>query len=232
MRQRNCGRRRRSAQSDNSSRQTLLNRADIRMQTAREEMLHRRELPKVLAPDEVEKLLDRPNRDAPTGLRNLCMIHLMLRCGLRAGEVCGLLENDIKWRTQTVHIRSEIAKYGREAHLPIDAETFALLKQWRRVRRPYAARTDAPWMFVTLPGGQVDRVYVWRMVERYARKAGIVEPCWPHRLRHTFATNLLRKGYNIREVQHLVRHADLRTTQIYLEINDEELFDRMRKQEW
>lgn len=190
-----------------------------------------RALPKVLTSDEVEALLKRPNRDAPTGLRNLCMMLLMLRCGLRVSEACGLHERDVKWREQTVHIRSEVAKKGREAHLPIDSGTFELLKQWRKVRRPYAAKTKAPELFVTLTGNRVDRHYAFRMVQRYGRKAGL-GAVWPHRLRHTYATTLLSKGYNIREVQRLVRHADLRTTQIYLEVNDDALFRRMREQEW
>jgi integrase/recombinase XerD len=67
------------------------------------------------------------------------------------------------------------------------------------------------------------------MVSRYARKAGIDRPVWPHQLRHTYATDLLDEGFNIRAVQTLLRHADVRTTEIYTHVSDAELREKVRR---
>jgi integrase/recombinase XerD len=83
-------------------------------------------------------------------------------------------------------------------------------------------------MFVTLRGGQVDRRYVWEMVGRFARKAGVEKHVTPHMLRHTYATELLREGFDIREVQELLRHADVRTTVLYTHVSPELLAAKIR----
>ena len=184
-----------------------------------------RKLPKTLTADEATALMARPNVECPTGLRNRAMLELMLGNGLRVSECCGIHLRDVDWGTSRLRLRSEVAKGGREAVVPLAAEVVEWLERWKPVRRRHAA--GGPWMFVTLRGGQVDRHYVWEMVSRYARKAGIEWPVHPHVLRHTFATDLLREGFDIREVQELLRHADLRTTQIYTHVSPERLADKM-----
>lgn len=120
-----------------------------------------------------------------------------------------------------------MAKGGREAVIYLDAATLALLERWKSTRRRYAK--GAPWLFITLTAGQVSRHYVWEMTGRYARRAGIPYPVWPHMLRHSFATELLHEGFNVREVQQLMRHADIRTTVIYTHLANAELAAKVRK---
>lgn len=171
-------------------------------------------------------LLARPNTACPTGLRNRAMLQLLYRAGLRVSECCGLYLRDADLKTGELRIRAEVAKGGREAVLPLGPRTIEWLERWKPVRRRYAA--GSPLMFVTLRGGQVDRHYVWEMVGRYARKAGIDGAVWPHVLRHTFGTELLREGLDIREIQELMRHADIRTTQVYTHVAPERLAARIR----
>lgn len=190
----------------------------------------RRDLPKTLTRDQVAALMARPNLAAPTGLRNRLALELMYRCGLRASEVCGLHLRDWSARDAQIHIRPEVAKGGREAYVYLDATVTDFLERWKTVRRLHAA--GKPHLLTTLRGGPIDRRYLWEMVSRYGRRAGIDEPVWPHRLRHSFAVQLLREGANIREVQLLMRHADLRTTAIYLGIHQAELQDRVRQRDW
>lgn len=191
-----------------------------------------RELPKVLAPEEARALMGAPNLSAPTGLRNRCVMELMHRCGLRVSETLGLQLRDVHWGEGTIHLRPEITKGHKEATAYLDRRTEALLERWvaerRRVLRERgAART--PLLFVTLDGGPVDRRYAWEMVGRYARRAGIERRIGPHALRHTYATDLLRSGrFNLREVQHLMRHDDVRTTTIYTHLVDGELLAKLR----
>jgi integrase/recombinase XerD len=186
----------------------------------------KRKLPKTLSRDEAEALLARANLAAPTGLRNRCMLELMYRSGLRVSEVCGLNLRD--WRAQDgqIHLRPEVAKGGHEGFAYVAPETEQLLRRWKTVRRQFAA--GRPQLFTTLPGTRVSRHYVWEMVDRYARRAGLERHVNPHMLRHTFATELLRERFSIREVQTLMRHADVRTTTIYLEVVDADLQERVR----
>jgi site-specific recombinase XerD len=187
----------------------------------------RRELPKILSAAEVEALMARPNLKAPTGLRNRAVLMLMHRCGLRVSEVCGLHLRDVDWREGSIRIRPEVAKGGREAVVHLDPPTLEMLERWKDVRRRYAARR--PHLFTTLKGGPLDRRYVWAMTSRYARRAGIDHPVWPHALRHTYATELLREGFDLREVQTLLRHVDIRTTVVYTHISAVELAAKIRR---
>jgi integrase/recombinase XerD len=186
-----------------------------------------RKLPKTLSADEVAALFAAPNRAAPTGLRNLGILTLMHRCGLRVSEACGLHLRDVRLDDGQLHLRPEIAKGGREAFAYLDHQAIELLRSWIVVRRRYAARR--PHLFTTLRGGPVSRKYCWAMMRRYARRAGIDRPVHPHMLRHTYATELLREGFNVREVQQLLRHADIRTTVAYTHIFEADLARKIRE---
>ena len=188
-----------------------------------------KELPKTFSDEELAALLAVPNMGAPTGLRNRAVLELMLRCGLRVGETCALHLRDIRWDEGTIHLRPEITKGEVEATAYLDERTQLLLERWTVTRRQYAARK--PHLFTTLQGGPIDRRYVWSMIRRYARRAGIDRPVNPHMLRHTYATQLLRDGFNLREVQQLLRHADVRTTTIYTHVHDDELARKIRRRE-
>jgi len=186
-----------------------------------------RTLPKILTPDQLEALLARPNIGCPTGLRNRAILELLAGAGLRASEACGVYLRDIDWKRSELKIRAEVGKGGREAVLPLDERTFSWLERWKPTRRHHAA--GAPWLFCTLRGGQLDRRYIWSMTARYARKAGIEDPVFPHRLRHTCATELLRDGFDLREVQQLLRHADVRTTVIYTYVSPQALAEKVSR---
>lgn len=133
---------------------------------------------------------------------------------------------DVDWTARQIRIQADVAKGKREAVIYLDDDALAWLERWKAERRKYAA--GAPWLFTTLKGTQLTRHYIWEMVSRYARRAGIERDVWPHMLRHSFATSLLGEGFNIEEVRRLMRHADIRTTAIYLELRDEDLATKVR----
>jgi integrase/recombinase XerD len=186
-----------------------------------------RTLPKTLTETELDALLARPNLGCPTGLRNRVILQVLWRCGLRANEVCGVHLRDVDLKAGEIRVRKEVAKGGREAVLYLDAQTVEWLERYKLERRKHA--NGAPYLFVTLTGNRLSRQYVWEMVSRYARKAGIDRPVWPHMLRHTYATTLLAEGFTISEVQRLMRHARLDTTAIYLEVRDLDLRGKVRR---
>lgn len=188
-----------------------------------------RKLPKTIPADQLEQLLAMPNLEVPTGLRDRCIMELMVRCGLRVTETCGLHLRDVDWKEGEIRLRPEITKGAKEAVVYLDVPTLALLERWKATRRRFAA--GKPHLFVCIRAAQrgepLDRRRVWEMINRRAAKAAI-EHAWPHKLRHTFATMALADGFTITEVQQLMRHSDLRTTAIYLHVKDEQLKAKIR----
>lgn len=180
-----------------------------------------RKLPDVLTEVEQLALLKQPNRRAPTGLRNLCMIRLMLNTGLRSAEVLNLKVRDIDWMSGKMAIRQ--SKGDKDRVLWLNEGDLDLLQSWRE-RRP----EQSDLLFITLQGHPVSDRYLRAMVKRVAGKSGIEKDVHPHLLRHSFATDLYRETKNIRLVQKALGHEDLSTTMIYTHIVDDELEDALR----
>lgn len=172
-----------------------------------------RRLPKTVTTEDVQKLLRKPNRKAPTGLRNYCMMLLMYRSGLRVSEVVGLQCGQVDWKQGQIRV---IGKGDNERVIPLESWVMESLEVWKKIK------PKAKNFFCTLDGGQLNRRYINAMLERYSKRAGI-DHINPHALRHTYATELLGDGFNIREVQQVLGHADLSTTMIYTHVNPIEL---------
>jgi integrase/recombinase XerD len=194
----------------------------------------KRKLPKSLSRDEVARLLAQPNLRASTGLRDRVMLELMYRAGLRVGEVCDLEPRDVDLAEGVVHVIE--GKGGKDRTAYYDPpEVSPLIADWLAVRRRLGLDW-APTLFCTVrpsnttlggrhePGRPVGRRQVQDMIKRRAAHAG-VDPAkvTPHKLRHTFATELLDEGVNLRAVQELLGHADLATTEVYLHVFDADL---------
>lgn len=184
----------------------------------------KRRLPKTISRDEAAALLAAPNTRAPTGLRNRCILELMYRAGLRVGETLALQPRDVDLSSGTVRV---LDGKGGDGTGYFDPTVRPWLEQWSRERRHYARR-DSP-LFCTLKGDPVSVRYVEAMVKRMAKRAGVTNTVTPHVLRHTFATELLDEGANIRQVQEAVRHADISTTMLYTHVLDTQLRSLIRK---
>lgn len=176
-------------------------------------------LPDTLTETERLKLLNQPNLKVITGLRDCAMIRLMVNCGLRSCEVLSLCVNDIDWGSGKIHIRQ--SKRNRDRVVWANAEDMDILQLWRS-RKPFS-----DYLFTTKAGGRINDRYLRSMVKRRAVKAGIKKDVYPHLLRHTFATDLLKATKNIRLVQRALGHAYISTTMIYTHVYDEELAGAM-----
>jgi integrase/recombinase XerD len=179
-----------------------------------------KKLPKTLTREEALKLLSQPNKNAPTGLRNRCIMQVMYRAGLRESEVINLSPKDIEWKEGILRVWK--GKGARDRTLYLDEHTLDLLRAWSN-KRP-----GSRYFFCTLKGKKLSDRYIREMVNRYARRAGIEKRVNPHMLRHTFATELLQEGYNIREVQKLLGHSDVSTTMIYTHVYDSDLANKIK----
>lgn len=180
-----------------------------------------RKLPEVLNDQERKALLAQPNPKALTGLRNLCILRLMVNAGLRASEVLNLRVRDLDWTSGRLMVRE--GKGGKDRTLWIGERDMELLRAWWERRS-----AQAEYLFSTLQGTRLQDRYLRAMVKRLARDAGIDKNIHPHTLRHTFATDLYRQTKNIRLVQKALGHADLSITMLYTHIVDDELEDALR----
>ena len=184
-------------------------------------MKHRKKMPKklpmVLDKAEIDGMLSVPNIKCLTGLRNRAILEIMAGAGLRVSEVVALRPTDVRWETGMVEVHD--GKGGRDRNIPINSDTLGWLRAWQG-KRPRSKR-----FFSTLRGGKLAVRYVQAAVKRIAGKAGVqnAERVSPHTLRHSYATGLLEQGFNLREVQTLLGHSSITTTQIYLHVRPQEL---------
>jgi len=180
----------------------------------------KRTLPKVIEKAEAEKLLKAPNPHCPTGLRNRAILELFYRCGLRLSEAVNLKPKDIRWRNEELAIRG---KGKKDRIVGIDPRAFIWLEKWNE-KRP-----NNEYFFCSLEGKKLLPRYIQQMVDREAKKAGILRHVTPHMLRHSYATELLGEGFTIMEVKELLGHASISTTQIYTHVRPYELTEKIKK---
>lgn len=172
-------------------------------------------VPRALSFDDIGRLLDAPDVSTDRGCLHAAMLHLMYASGLRVSELCGLSMSDLDLERGVVCARG---KGGKHRLVPVGE--VALLHVARYVKLVRARRTPAgePSLFVSPRGGRFSREGFWKIVRRYAIAAGIYPLPSPHKLRHSFATHLLRGGADLRAVQAMLGHADLGTTEIYTHV--------------
>jgi site-specific recombinase XerD len=174
---------------------------------------------------ELERMLEAIPEDTPVGLRDRAIIELLFSGGLRVSELVGLNREHINLDKREFSVRGK----GQKDRLIFISPDAAL---W--IKRYIESRPDnfRP-LFIHYSGAQDgldDGAYtrltvrsVQRLVSRYARLAGITKHVTPHTLRHTFATDLLSNGADLRSVQSLLGHANVSTTQIYTHLTDPQL---------
>ncbi|MCA1699601.1 MAG: site-specific integrase [Actinobacteria bacterium] len=171
-------------------------------------------LPKPLESGQVGRLLDSCDRTTATGLRDLAILTLLARLGLRAGEVAGLCLDDIDWQAGEVTVRG---KGSTIARLPLPHDVGEALADYLSNGRP---RVDFREVFVTIraPRRALSAGGVTHVVVYACRRVGM-EPVTAHRLRHTLASDLLRAGTPLAQIAPILRHATVATTAIYAKID-------------
>ena len=191
------------------------------------------ELPKTHRPqvtflhfDEVKALLEQINTETESGLRDRAIIELLFSGGLRVSELCSLNRNDINLERREFVVRG---KGSKDRPIFIDEGAAEWVKNYLCVRHD-----SLPALFLNYSrhegepstDGNYRRLTprsIQRIIEKYARAAGITKHVTPHTLRHSFATDLLMNGADLRSVQSLLGHSNIATTQIYTHITDTHL---------
>jgi site-specific recombinase XerD len=176
-------------------------------------------LPKGLAPAELEALLAACDPASAKGRRDLAIIALLSRLGLRAGEVSGLCLEDIDWRGGQILVRG---KGRRSERLPLPADVGEAIAAYLRDGRPAATRDRAVFIKSVAPLRRLSPTGVTCVVSEASKRAGI-RRVFAHSLRHTAATEVLRGGASLPEVGQLLRHQRIGTTAIYAKVDSERL---------
>lgn len=180
-------------------------------------------LPSYLSEEEVEALLTAPDPGTPQGVRDVAMLETLYATGLRVSELVGLPMRGLHLEQGFVRVRG---KGDKERMVPLGRCALEALEAWVQGPRRaivLAHPEAAGWAFPTAAGHPMTRQGFWKNLKRYALVAGITREVSPHRLRHSFATHLLRHGADLRVLQVLLGHADLTTTQIYTHVSREDL---------
>lgn len=176
-------------------------------------------LPKGLEPDEVRRILTSCDTTSDNGVRDLAILTLLVRLGLRRCEVSRLGLDDIDWRAGTICVHG---KGNCLERLPLPVDVGHYLAQYLRHARPAKARGRTVFVRHFAPYNALSASRVSTIVADAARRAGVGR-VHAHRLRHTAATQLLRAGASLPEVGQVLRHRRAQTTAIYAKVDHDTL---------
>jgi integrase/recombinase XerD len=176
-----------------------------------------RKLPVTLSPEQMQRLMHRPATDTIVGLRDRALLALLYATGIRASECAGLTEQHVDLNECTVRVTG---KGGYDRVIPLNDPVVAALMVYREARG--AALPTAPF-FRSRFGRALTRGAIFERVRTWGDRAHVGKPISPHRLRHTFATHLIRAGINLVTVRDLLGHRQVTSTQIYLHVSAHDL---------
>ncbi|MCX8119141.1 MAG: tyrosine recombinase XerC [Desulfobacterota bacterium] len=185
-------------------------------------------LPSTLTVDEAVELVESPERfkggasrpkKGIKALRDRAILELLYSSGMRVGELVGLNGNDIDFSLGIVKV---MGKGRKERIVPVGEQALKALKAYLQAR---GNREEEGPLFINHRGGRLTSRSVGRLVKGYSRLSGILRKISPHSLRHSFATHLLDAGADIREIQEMLGHASLSTTQKYIHLSPGKLME-------
>ena len=178
-------------------------------------------LPVFLNIEEVDRLLNTPDKNTIFGLRDRAMLELLYSCGLRVSELITLDYHNINLNEEYIRIHG---KGNKERLLPMGEVAIDYLDTYEKKARPFLLKSgQTDHYFLSNRGSGMSRQNFFYIIKAYAVKAGIDKPLSPHTLRHAFATHLVQQGADLRSVQLMLGHSDISTTQIYTHIQNVQL---------
>lgn len=184
-------------------------------------------LPDTVSREEMAAILSQPGEETPAALRDSAMLELLYATGLRVSELVGLTMNGINWQ---VGFLTVMGKGSKERVVPVGRTAYDCLRRYVDRARPSLMKsgtTDV--LFLNRSGRAFTRQGIWKIIVRYAKKAGLQKKVHPHTFRHSFASHLLEGGADLRAVQVMLGHSDISTTQIYTHVTRDRLKDIHRK---
>ena len=181
-------------------------------------------LPGFLSTEEVDALLTAfpAQSKEPLLQRNRAILELIYASGLRVSEAAKLKVSDVNFDDGVVRVTG---KGSKTRVVPVGKTALNILRWYLKNSRPVLAveGSNTPELFLSVRGKVLNREWIWNMVKTAAVTAGITKEIYPHILRHSFASHLLANGADLRVIQEMLGHSDLRTTEIYTHVENDRL---------
>lgn len=174
-------------------------------------------LPEVLSTDEIDQIQKSIDLSKPEGQRNKTIIEVLFSCGLRVSELVNLKLSNLYLEEGFVRV---MGKGSKERLVPISSKAIRELKYWfvdRNLMKIQQGEED--YVFLNRRGKHLTRTMILIMLKRQAVAAGITKTISPHTLRHSFATELLKGGADLRAIQAMLGHESIGTTELYMHID-------------
>ena len=184
----------------------------------------KKQLPQTLTPEEVDKLLALPAKagNTPKALRDTALLEMLYATGMRVSETASITLDDLDLQAGTVRC---LGKGSKERMMPLYAEASNAVQVYldKGRSRLLGANKAERTLFLNPRGERLTRQGLWLIIKGYAKQLGLEDRVTPHTLRHSFATHMLNGGAGLREVQRLLGHANISTTQVYTHISQDRL---------
>ncbi|HTK37609.1 MAG TPA: tyrosine recombinase XerC [Pyrinomonadaceae bacterium] len=191
-----------------------------------------RKLPNHLSMEDAVRFIETPDTNTDLGRRDRAIIEFLYATGIRVGELVNINLGDIDFREKLVRVTG---KRKKQRIVPFGEPALHALMHYLEETRPVflnncpAAERDNNAVFLNYQGTRITTRSVGRMIDKYIKQCADIHNISPHSLRHSFATHLLDSGADLRDIQELLGHARLSTTQIYTQVSMEkmiEVYDR------
>lgn len=180
-----------------------------------------RHLPEVLSTEEIDRMEAAIDLDKWEGQRNRAIIETLFSCGLRVSELVSLRMSDVYAEEEFVRV---LGKGNKQRLVPISRCALDEIDRWYEDRdRMKIKPGEEDYVFLNRRGAHLTRTMILIMIKQTARAAGITKTVSPHTLRHSFATELLKGGADLRAIQEMLGHESIETTEIYTHIDTTEL---------
>lgn len=170
-------------------------------------------LPDTLSTEEIDRMIATIDDSSPKGVRDKAILEVLYSCGLRVSELCNLRLGDLFFGEGYIRI---IGKGDKQRLVPISGVACERIQRYKEVR---TKKTTEDTLFLNNRGTKLTRVMIFNIIKQAALLAGIDKSISPHTLRHSFATHLLEGGANIRQVQEMLGHESILTTEVYTHLD-------------
>lgn len=182
--------------------------------------------PNILSSQEVSILLEQPKGEDLKSIRDKAMLEIAYATGMRVTEIISLNVADIDLEASSVTCKNE----NKQRIIPLGKMSLEALKEYISVSRPNLIRDENEQaLFVNINGKRLTRQGFWKIIKFYKEQAHISKDITPHVLRHSFATHLLQNGADLKSIQTMLGHADISSTQVYMQFQDETIKNIYKK---
>lgn len=176
-----------------------------------------RKLPNILTNEEVSLMLNAVELFKPEGYRNKAIIEMLYSCGLRVSEIINVKLSNINFKTKYIKVEGE---NNKNRLIPLEKNTEQAIRLYLKMYRDYIdiKEEDKDILFLSKRGTVLSRVIVFIIIKHLANRAGIKKNVSPHTFRHSFANNLSKNGTTLTDIQKLLGHESILTTEIYSQL--------------